>query len=164
MILKEFAHVTLISGDDSLWWAGATNLGVYKVLELSTSNDDLILTLNNDLVVDKDYLSQLLNVYLLNKPCLVGSTSVYYNDPEKIQFAGISWHPVLAKFKSNPVIKSKYSAVRTTIEYVESDLLTGRGTLIPVVAFKSYGVYDTDRFPHYAADEDFSLTCKKKWI
>ena len=76
MILNEFTNVTLINGEDSLWWAGATNLGVYKVLELSASNDDLILTLNNDLVVDTDYLNQLLNVYLLNKPCLVGSTSV----------------------------------------------------------------------------------------
>ena len=50
------------------------------------------------------------------------------------------------------------------MDYVQSDLLTGRGTLIPITAFKTYGVYDAGRFPHYAADEDFSLTCKKKWV
>ena len=159
MILDEFKDVILVKGDDSLWWAGATNLGINEVLNLQASDNDFILTLNNDLVVEPDYLEQLLIVYRSNEPCLVGSTSVHYNDAEKVQFAGMAWHPVFAKFRSNPIIRRNYSEIRN-IDFVESDLLTGRGTLIPVMAFQKYGLYDVKRFPHYAADEDFSLTCK----
>ena len=83
MISDNFPGVMVLSADDSLWWAGAINLGVKKVLSLPSSENELILTLNNDLIVNPDYLYQLLSVYHNNKPCLVGSTSVYHNDPEK---------------------------------------------------------------------------------
>ena len=161
MIADNFPGVMVLSGNDSLWWAGAINLGVKKVLSLPSSDDELILTLNNDLVVNPDYLSQLMNVYRSNKLCLVGSVSVYYNDPEKIQFAGISWHPVMAKFKANAISNRNYSELALNVDDVESDLLSGRGTLIPVEVFRNFGMYDAERFPHYAADEDFSLMCKR---
>ena len=161
MILNEYPGILKVTGDSTLWWTGATNLGLNKVLSISGSDEDFVLTLNNDLVVDPDYLDQLINIYQLKKPCLVGSTSVYYNNPEKIQFAGINWSPLWAKFKSNPIINNNYNAIRDNLTYVESDLLSGRGTMIPLIAFKQLGLYDVNRFPHYAADEDFSLSCKK---
>ncbi|TWJ04623.1 GT2 family glycosyltransferase [Mucilaginibacter frigoritolerans] len=162
MIINEFPSVVLLSGDNSLWWTGATNIGVTEALKLSTSGSDLVLTLNNDLVVNPDYLEQLLLVYEQNKPCLVGSTSVYFDDNERIQFAGISWNSYLAKFKSNPVNNRQYSSIVNQVSYLPTDLLTGRGTLIPISAFKEVGLYDEEKFPHYAADEDFSLSCKRK--
>ena len=67
----------------------------------------------------------------------------------------------MAKFKPNAIINRNYSEVALYLDVVESDLLSGRGTLIPVEAFRKFGMYDVDRFPHYAADEDFSLMCKR---
>ena len=159
LISSDFSEVILVKGDNSLWWTGATNLGVKKALELSDSENDFILSLNNDLEVGEDYMEQLLNIYQENKLCLVGSTSVFYNNQERIQFAGIKWDPVFARFKKNPIILKPYSIVKNEINFVETDLLTGRGTLIPIIAFINNGLYDEKRFPHYAADEDFSLTC-----
>jgi GT2 family glycosyltransferase len=161
-IEKDFTEVILLKGTSDLWWTGATNMGVTEALKLSTSTDDFVLSLNNDLVVDPDYLEQLLHVYEQHKPCLVGSTSVYFNNPERIQFAGTFWDPVFAKFKSSPLTQKPYTIAKQEAEVVKSDLLTGRGTLIPISAFRDYGLYDEKKFPHYAADEDFSLTCKKK--
>jgi GT2 family glycosyltransferase len=162
IINKDFPQVLIVKGDESMWWAGATNLGVKAVLKLSDSADDFILTLNNDLIVSYDYLEQLLKIYNENKPCLVGSISVYYNDNERVQYSGINWDPIFAKFKSNPIVSKKYSDIISDTEFVESDLLSGRGTLIPINAFKEIGLFDEQKFPHYAADDDFSLNCKKR--
>ncbi|MDB5157652.1 MAG: glycosyl transferase family 2 [Mucilaginibacter sp.] len=161
MIKQRFEQVILVLGDDSLWWTGATNLGVKEALKRSNSTEDFILTLNNDLIVESDYLEQLLKIDKDNKPCLVGSISVYHSDPEKIQFAGIIWDRTFAKYKSNPLIKQKYSDLKNETDFIESDLLTGRGTLIPIDAFTKYGLYDEKKFPHYAADEDFSFVCRQ---
>ena len=38
----------------------------------------------------------------------------------------------------------------------EVDVLTGRGTSIPVAAFRELGLYDERTLPHYAADYEFS--------
>jgi GT2 family glycosyltransferase len=42
-----------------------------------------------------------------------------------------------------------------------TDLLPGRGTLIPIEAFQKLGLFDEVNFPHYAADEEFANRCKK---
>jgi GT2 family glycosyltransferase len=160
ILKKDFPGVVLVKGDESLWWTGATNLGVKKALELSQSEQDLILTLNNDLEVDEDYLSELLEVYKDNIPCIVGSTSVDISNSEKITFIGGTWNKYTAKFKRSILADLKYSEVAAGYKSIEADLLPGRGVLIPLMAFKKLGLYDEKNFPHYSADDDFSLRCK----
>jgi GT2 family glycosyltransferase len=161
MINKCFPEVILVKGNDSLWWAGATNLGIEKALNLSTSDKDFILTLNNDLEVEERYLYELLNVYDKNKPCLVGSTSVDIQFPERISFIGGKWNKYTAKHQRSVLTLCPYFEVKRKHEFVDADLLPGRGVLIPIKAFKQLGLYDELNFPHYNADDDFSLRCKK---
>jgi GT2 family glycosyltransferase len=161
MIITKFSEVILLKAHRSLWWAGATNLGVKKALELSQSDDDYILTLNNDLIVDPDYLESIFSLTRTNNKILIGSVCVDRDNNEKIIFAGVLWNGLTAKY--TPALKSiiSYSGLRLEKNFIESDLLPGRGTLIPITAFKEIGLYDEINFPHYAADEDFSLRCKK---
>lgn len=42
--------MVVLNGDEDLWWAGATNLGIKYVLE-NIKDSDFILTLNNDVEV-----------------------------------------------------------------------------------------------------------------
>jgi GT2 family glycosyltransferase len=161
LIERDFSQAILLKGDDSLWWAGATNLGVVEALRLSKSNDDFVLTLNNDLVVDGNYLEELLNIYNQKKPCLVGSLSLYITDHEKIHYAGVKWNSITAKYAVNSIKMKPYSFVSSNYDFIDSDLLPGRGTLLPINVFKEFGLYDAHNFPHYAADEDFSLMCKR---
>ena len=156
----QFPDIIVLSGDDSMWWTRAMNLGVNFVLNYSKSEDDFILTLNNDLEVNPNYLSELLKVYNENKPAIVGSTSLDFNDVEKICFIGITWNKYIAKHKVLKITNSKYSVVKELYSYTESDLLQGRGTLMPINIFEKIGLFDEINFPHYAADEDFSLRCK----
>lgn len=159
--LKENHPETIIlQGDGNLWWTGATNLGVKKALELSSSADDYILTLNNDLVVDDDYLAQLVHVSIQEKPCIVGSVSVNINNESKVVFAGLKWNKITAKYSKPKEFTTSYNELQSHNLFIQSDLLPGRGTLIPISLFKEIGLFDEKNFPHYAADDDFSLRGK----
>ena len=82
-IATQFPLVIVITGDESMWWAAATNLGVQYAI---SNNADFVLTLNNDLEVNSDYLNSLLKIYYENKPCLVGSLTVDIKNQDKILF------------------------------------------------------------------------------
>ena len=158
MIKREFPDVVLLRGDGNLWWTGATNMGVKYVLDKRKQND-YVLTLNNDLYVGSDYIYQLLKCAGNNPDSLIGSLSVFKDDPKRVFYGGVTWDPLFAKY--NPIFKrgekmtSKLSGIR------EVDLLRGRGTLIPVKVFNDIGLYDRVHFPQYIADEEFSLRAKK---
>jgi len=152
-----FQEVIVIKGDETMWWAAATNIGVQYAL---SSNADFVLTLNNDLIVDKDYLESLLKIYHTNKPCLVGSLTVDFKNQDNILFIGGTWNKYFAKYKAHNKVYQSLKKLDNNFEWIESDMLPGRGVLIPIDAFHKVGVYDEIKFPHYCADDDFSLRCK----
>ena len=158
-ISKEFPSVSIVQGDGSWWWSKSTNRGIESILDKS-AEDDLILTLNNDLTLYPDYLENLLKIYYEHKPCLVGSISVWKNDIDKIEFVGVKWNAFNASYKSVAEKEMKYQELKKQKTHISTDLLPGRGTLYPVELIKEIGLYDDVNFPQYAADEDFSLRAK----
>lgn len=153
----EFPEVIILFGNDSMWWTAATNLGVKFAL---SNNADFVLTLNNDLEVEEDYLDSLLKIYQENKPCLVGSLTVDFENQDNILFIGGTWNKYFAKYKAYNKVYKSLKKLDSDFESIESDMLPGRGVLIPIDAFHKVGVYDEIKFPHYCADDDFSLRCK----
>ncbi|MDP9080669.1 MAG: glycosyltransferase family 2 protein [Bacteroidota bacterium] len=160
-IKAEFSEVIVMKGSNSLWWTGATNLGVKKALDLSVNDDDFILTLNNDLEVGDNYLDALIEAYNRYKPCFVGSVSVDILQPERVVYAGSYINTAKAKYSAPKERKLPYSTLVSATDHVDSDMLTGRGTLIPKKAFLDLGLFDERNFPHYMADEDFAMRGKK---
>ncbi len=157
-IKEHYSQVVLLQGDESMWWTAATNLGLEYALDNSA---DYILTLNNDLIVGKDYLQGLMQVMNGRKDLIIGSASVDIAHPQKVAYAGTRWNPWLAKYRHAVNLGLSYQELIGKAETIETDLLPGRGTLIPAIAFRNLGLYDEHNFPHYAADEDFSLRAKK---
>ncbi len=161
-VLKDkYPEIILLKGDENLWWAGATNLGVKKALELSNSANDYILTLNNDLIVIEEYLQELINIALSEEPCVVGSVSVNIKNPSKVAFAGLKWNKITAKYSRPKEFTENYSDLIKKGSFIKTDLLPGRGTLIPIHIFNTIGLFDEKNFPHYAADDDYSLRSRK---
>ncbi len=156
-IRKYFPEVIILKGDESMWWTEATNFGVKYAQQ---NNAEYVLTLNNDLIVQTDYLFHLYDVAKKNPNSIVGSVSVDINEPSKVIYTGTKWNKWTAKYRST-IDLSKFKEIQTTQTIIETDLLPGRGTLIPVKAFDDLGLFDDVHFPHYAADEEFSNRCKK---
>ncbi len=161
MIQKEFPEVVLLHGDGNLWWAGATNLGVKHVLKNATLRD-YVLTMNDDVTVRSNYLEILLECASKHKRSLIGSIALNNGDDSIIEDGGIkiNWYTV----KFNWLTRGrKYKTVMDEEPSVKPvDVLSGRGTLIPVEAFQKVGLYDFVRLPHYGADYEFSHRAKKK--
>ncbi len=159
-IKSEFPEVFLLKGNESMWWTAATNVGVRYALE---NGADFVLTLNNDLIVKPDYLYQLDKLATKNPYAIIGSVSVDINEPTKVIYAGTKWNKWTAKYRS-AIDLSKFVEIKNEQSIIETDLLPGRGTLIPVKAFRNLGLFDEMNFPHYAADEEFANRCKKNGV
>ena len=163
MIAQKFPEVTVLTGDGNLWWTEGTNVGVRFAIDDSVETEEnFILTLNDDTEVKIDYLSSLLNVYELQKPCLVGSACVDINNRNHLEYAGtkvdLYWsgeENLAAKFMHN------YSRARDYSLTINSDSLPGRGVLIPFSTFVKIGLYDAVHFKQYMADIDFSVRARK---
>lgn len=163
MIVDEFPEVIRLAGDGNLWWTGATNMGIKYVFEFENVQDEgFILTLNNDLEVEPNYIENLLNVYKQNKPCLVGSICIDFENRNRIEDLGCKWNRFTAKLMNNvKEYGDNYETLmKHNVNFVESDMLSGRGVLIPMKIFDENGYFDEKTFPQYAADNDFSLRAK----
>lgn len=152
MIAKKYPKVIVLKGDGNLWWSGATNLGVKKALSDSA---DFILTINNDLVVKRDYVSSLVNVAQEHPKSLVGSLIIHDKEPLKVWYAGAYLNKRSGEMQhiAGDVGDFKKDVVR-------SEWLTGMGVLIPARVFNKIGYYDIVNFPQYFGDADFSIRAK----
>ena len=157
-ITEYFPKTILLKGDKSMWWTAATNLGVKYALE---NGADFILTLNNDLEVAPDYISKLLIASKANSNSIIGSVAVDIDNKNSIVYAGIKWNSWFAKYHAVEINGLPYKKFSEKYEIIETDLLPGRGTLIPTEVFRSIGLFNEKNFPHYMADEDLSLRARK---
>lgn len=151
-ITERFAHVDVLQGDGSLWWAGATNLGIRHALQRDAVAP-YILMLNDDVEFDSGYLAQMKDCAVANPGCLIGTLAVYSDDPDRVLWCG----------KAVPYRRCWYGYVpRDSVSgCVPAEALPGRGMLVPTEVFKYIGLLDEKPFPQYAADLDFSLRARK---
>ncbi len=163
-IRSQYPAVLILTGTGSLWWTGATNLGIrYAQEHWSQTTPNFILTLNDDTEVPANYLETLLAAYQANEPCIVGSVSVDIQPPHRLLYAGTGlnlWVPhiddwAVTRFQNN------YETLRATGPYIRSESLPGRGMLIPQRVFEVIGLFDEQRFRHYMSDLDFTVSARK---
>ncbi|WP_080240650.1 glycosyltransferase family 2 protein [Spirosoma rigui] len=163
-VRKQFPASTVVTGTGSLWWAGATNVGIRYVFDtFSPRADDFILTLNDDIQINPDYLATLLLASQANKGCIIGSISVDVNEPHKLLYAGTRHNLLLPHIDNWAYSRYRhtYEALPSASPYFPSDTLPGRGMLIPVPVFNTIGMLDEQRFRHHMADIDFSISARQ---
>ena len=150
MIAVKFPETTVLRGDGSLWWSGATNLGVRLAL---TRGASFVLTLNNDVVLDPNCIKASVRCALAHVGSLVGSKICRLDEPKAVWFTG-------AYFDTESGDIRLVTDSKDISEVREVDMLTGMGMLIPTDAFRRIGSFDEESFPQYFADSDFSLRAK----
>ncbi len=143
LITTNFKEVELLRGDGNLWWTGAVNLGIKHALA-KASEDDAILVINDDVEVDPNYLESLYELSRSIPQALIGSVVVDIDHPEVIVDGGRTVNWWTAKFRIHNS-QRKLSEFPTNYS-VDASLLTGWGTLIPVVVFRKIGLYDDKHF------------------
>lgn len=159
-LTAEYPEAILLWGDGDLWWTGAMNRGLKWVMPRAAP-DDHVLALNNDTALPPDFLETLLALSARRPAALIGSVAVSWNDHERIVDGGvrIDWRTTRS---SSPATGLTWTQMEQRLgEAVPVSVLSGRGTLIPIEAFRRLGLYDQRRLPHYAADWEFARRAQR---
>lgn len=147
--------VSVIYNQDNLGFSGGNNVGIKEALK---KDSDYILLLNNDTTVEKDFLKKMIEVGENDfEAGILGSKIYFYNQPNKIWFAG----GVIAPFK----IKGYHLGLneKDKGQYEETDLvdyITGCCMLIKREVIDTIGYLDEDYFLYYE-DSDYCWRARK---
>jgi GT2 family glycosyltransferase len=157
MLREEFSDVHVVLGNGNWWYTKCINSGINKALQLEAS---YIITLNDDVWFDQNYLLNFLNVAESIGESVIGSASFTQKMPARITFSGI---------KSIVGWRLKEISYLPKLSVVEiSDLqgfrpscnLSGRGMFFYASILKRIGIFD-EGFVQYGSDTDFSFRCFK---
>ncbi len=161
-IEREFSSVLVLEGDGSLFWTGGVKLGVEYVLGASSSNEDWIILMNNDVELPDSQVFRGLIEFSsqYQPPALVAPLSVSSVDHRTVVTSGTkmkSWFLNLTQHVFNGTFYDELN--RGDPEAV--DFMTARCLLHPIKVFREIGNYDAKHFPHYGGDDEFSYRAKK---
>jgi len=141
--------IIIIKGNGNLFWSGGVNKGIKHAL--NKLNTDYILLLNNDNLVEKNFLNELVKTAQKNEADVV-SSKVFYENKKGMFYGGgiITWSGLLK------LIRDKRFKKTTPVQW-----FTGMGVLIKKDLFEEVGFFDEKEFPQYYGDSDFALKVYK---
>lgn len=146
----------LIESHKNVGFAEGNNIGIRYALKYL--NTDYIMLLNNDTVVDKEFLVEMLKVSENdNKIGIIGPKIYYYDEPNRIWFARgkISWKFCRGQnIGYNEIDTGQYDKV-VDVEYV-----SGCAFLIKKEVIEKIGLLDS-RFFLYFEEIDWTLRASK---
>lgn len=156
MLRDKYPGVTVLCNDDNFGFAAACNKGIGYSIEHGA---DFVLLLNNDTVVAPDFLSKMVGVIESDERVgIVGSKILYFDDPQKIWFAGGDFVRWRASGKHRSWMKIDNDNLSGV---VGSDFVTGCNILIRREVFDDVGfLYE----PYFLTveDLDFCVTARDK--
>lgn len=152
----DYPEVQRIVGDASLWWSGATNLGIRAAI---ADGANTVMLLNNDCYLQPGSVQSMLAHLQKNRRAIIAPMQLDALS-EKIVSVG-SWALIYLGFPNLP-LRNPNSA-QTGLRRIFL-IAGGRGALIPVEVFREVGLLDEIELPHYYADHDFYLRCRKHGI
>lgn len=151
----KFPALKINRNSRNLGYAGGNNVGIRYALDHGA---DYILLLNNDTVVDKDLVRDLVSVIQREPQAGIVSPTIYdYREPKKVWFAGasIDWetgespHAGLGERDSG-----QFNRV------IEVDCVTGCAMMVSRAVFERVGLLDPDYFLYYE-DTDLCVRAAK---
>lgn len=158
-LYESYPQVTVLTGSGSLFWTGAVRLGIEHVLNIC-NKEDWILLVNNDVQVESDTIDKLVSFSSsLHRRVIVNAISINSIDQNTIIKSGtkiLSW----ALNRTKHIYHGKSLKSLKSYDPVEVDLLTGRCLLHSVEVFDKIGNYNSDLFPHYGGDDEFTARAK----
>lgn len=138
----------LVLNEKNYGFAGGNNIAINYALK--ALNPDYILLLNNDTIVEPNFLTELVKVAERDeKIVLVGPKIYYYDEPNRI------W--AIGDFRDQDMIDTGGLNKPREVKVVNSCAFFLRGDIIKVLGFM-----DTDYFPAYCEEIDYCIRAKRK--
>ncbi len=158
LFLERQDDISVTKGDGSLWWGGAVEIGLKRILR-KAKESDWVLLVNNDTLFGSTFVQGLLDTARVMSPAAVGSIICDEQEPNTLISIGALVDPWRLRISDKLDQMQRSNPIRTEIHDV--DALSGRGTLFPVAAFHKAGTMRTRWLPHYLADYELSIRVRK---
>jgi len=150
-------HVKVVRTDKNLGYAGGVNYGLEQAFNAGA---DYFLIMNNDTIIDKNAMKELLEVSKRYDDHAIISGKVYhYDKPDIIQYAGSYFVDNNILKVTSPCINEK--DIGQCEDEKEMDMLDDIFWLIPKNIYQSIGPYP-DCYFLYAEQADYALQAVKK--
>jgi GT2 family glycosyltransferase len=164
LVGERFPQVTLVQVSDREFWAGATNAGVKVALDRQV---DLILTINDDAVIQPEHIYRLVKLAQKHQLSILGNRINYLTPKDKVWSLG-----TYSDWGSDRFLKIAYNDldlvnIPSNIlaqELIAVDALPGNGVLIRRAVFDLIGLYNARFCPHYHADSELIMRARKAGI
>lgn len=155
-ILRErFPEIKLIQTGENLGFAEGNNIGIRYALNKGA---DYILLLNNDTVVDRDFVTELVRAAESDKSIGILSSKMYFYDkPDTLWYAGAIFNLKTGRSRHigyNEKDKGQYDKVR------ETDRACGCSMMVSREVCETVGLMNPEYFC-YGEDVEWSLRIKK---
>ena len=155
ILRKKFPDLELIQTGENLGFAGGNNIGIQYAL---SKGADFIILLNNDTIVDKEFVTELIRVAESDKSIGILSSKIYFYDrQDTIWYAGAIFNLKTGRsrhigFKEKD--KGQYDKVR------ETDRACGCSMMVSREVCETVGLMNQQYFC-YGEDAEWSLRIKK---
>lgn len=147
-------YITIIKNDVNSGFPGGCNIGIQRVLE---RNRDYVLLLNNDIVVDSQFLDELVDEAESKESAgILGSKVYYYDEPDRIQSIGgdMRWWMFLPlDYGRGEVDNGEFTKIQ------ERDFVWATSQLIDTDVIRDVGLLD-ERF--FFGIEEYDLCNRAK--
>jgi GT2 family glycosyltransferase len=158
MIRDKFPDIRMVQGTGDWYYTRSMNEGFRYIQQF---NPDYVLTLNDDVILEKNYLAAMVSsVEQVKADSIIGCLALTADKPHRVLFSGekkyIRWRQKhVFYFKRFATVDDK---VLTGIH--PSVMLPGRGMLIPNQVLVRVNYFD-EFFKQYHSDTDFCLRATK---
>jgi GT2 family glycosyltransferase len=156
-------NLIVLNGDGSAWWGGGTARAVDKCFSIGC---EFVLMLNPDAIISAEDINKMVE-YTFNKSHLITAGLVVRDDDIKKLCWGGSRRinlPGFAMHINKYIYKKNFNVQDIGQQPYETHEVHGRGVLISRSVYKMIGTLDWKEFPHYGADNDYSLRAKSAGI
>lgn len=147
LLKKNFPEIIVLRSETNLGFTGGNNLGIEYAMKM---NPDYILLLNNDTVVEPNFIEPLLEVFQKNSEAGIAAPQInYFTEPKKIWTEGGK----ISKIRGSGFAYSERNDYGKIMDDKEVSFVSGCCMLIKKEVFEKVGVFD-DNFFLYVEDAD----------
>lgn len=156
---SQYPEVVHIFGEPTLWWTGATNLGIRTAMDRGATN---IMLLNNDCYVEPETILCLVAHARENDEAIIAPVQRDYFTKRVLCVTAATCY--LLGFPTLVLPRKAINSLGEKRLLPTRLIIGGRGVLIPAAVFERLGMFDEVHLPHFGSDNDFYLRCRKQGI
>ena len=156
---SQYPEVVHILGEPTLWWTGATNLGIRTAISRGA---DTIMLLNNDCYVTPETIERLVSHAKEIDEAIIAPVQRDFFSKRVLCITASTCYllgfPTFLRLGKNMSVLGEPRLLPTKL------IIGGRGVLIPRSVFERMKMFDEVNLPHAGSDNDFYLRCRRQQV